>query len=198
MPSHCSTMFHRWCCMLWSWAVPSLLHTCFFLSFWYRLILIPAFLLQKWSVCLFFRCFLEKSNLHLVVNPLYLLSWSLLLIVDFDTRTSWRVFFTWLDVVKGMERILRSPTTVVLRGRPWLFMLLSSPVHSFFLQINQIVLTTPNVPAIYLMDLFCSWSLTDSLAWKLESSFDCMMWVHSNSFQMKIAHLESTPDHLPA
>ncbi len=25
MPSHRSTVFHRWCCMLWSWAVPSLL-----------------------------------------------------------------------------------------------------------------------------------------------------------------------------
>ncbi len=64
MPSHCSTMYHRWCCVLWSWAVPSLLHTFFFLSFWYRLILISAvqrILFQKWSG--FFRCFLAKSNL---------------------------------------------------------------------------------------------------------------------------------------
>ncbi len=66
MPSHCSTMFHRWCCMLGSWAVPSLLHTFFFLSFWNRLILISAvqrMLFQKWSG--FFRCFLAKSNLAL-------------------------------------------------------------------------------------------------------------------------------------
>ena len=39
----------------------------------------------------FFRCCLANSNLvfllHLVVNPLYSLWWSLLLIVDFDTYT---------------------------------------------------------------------------------------------------------------
>ncbi len=119
--------------------------------------------------------------LHLVVNPLYLLSWSLLLIVDFDSNTPafWRVFFTWLDVVKGFfftrERILKSSTTVVLRGRPGLFMLLSSSVCSFFLRMSQTVdLATPNVPAISLMD-----------------------FVHNN-FQMQMAHLESTPDLLPA
>ncbi len=63
MPSHCS-MFHRWC--FGSWAVPSLLHTFFFPSFWYRLILISAvqrMLFQTWSG--FFRCFLAKSNLAL-------------------------------------------------------------------------------------------------------------------------------------
>ncbi len=52
-----------------------------------------------------FRCFCQSliwPGLHLVVNPLYLFLWSLLLIVDVDsdTSTSWRVFFTWLDVVK--------------------------------------------------------------------------------------------------
>ncbi len=46
-------------------------------------------------------------------------------------------------------------------GRPGLFMLLSSPVHSCFLRMYQTVdLTNPNVPAISLMDLFCLWSLT--------------------------------------
>ncbi len=76
-------------------------------------------------------------------------------IVDFDsnTTTSWRVFFSWLDVVKGfffiMERILQSFTTVVLCGRPGLFMLLRSLVHcfSFFLRMYQTVdLATPNIP----------------------------------------------------
>ncbi|XP_075423436.1 metallophosphoesterase MPPED2 isoform X3 [Ascaphus truei] len=32
----------------------------------------------------------------------------------------------------------------------------------------------------------------------IESSFDCMLWVHSNSFQMRMPHLESTPHLLPA
>ncbi len=94
--------------------------------------------------------------LQLVVKPLYLLWWSLLLIVD--TSASWRVFFSWLDVVKGffftMERILRSSTTVVLRGRPDLFMFLSSTsvlVRSFILRMYQTVdLAAPNVPAIAL------------------------------------------------
>ncbi len=157
MPSHCSPMIHRWCCVLWimSCSKPS---PYFFLP----VILVQvdlnfsrpknAFADVVWLL-LFFSFFLQnliRPCLHLVVNPLYLLLWSLLLIVDFDidTPTSWRVFFSWLDVVKGffftMERIFRSSTTVVLRGRPGFFMLLSSPVHSFFLRMYQNVdLATP-------------------------------------------------------
>ncbi len=63
MPLHCSTCFTDDVVCFGSWAVPSLFHTFFFLSFWYRLILISAvwrILLQKWSG--FFRCFLAKSN----------------------------------------------------------------------------------------------------------------------------------------
>ncbi len=83
--------------------------------------------------------------LQLVVNPLYLLWRSLLLIadIDSDTSSSWRGFFSWLDVVKRvfftMERIFRSSTTVVLHGRPGLSMFLSSPVHSRFLRKYQTV-----------------------------------------------------------
>ncbi len=32
----------------------------------------------------------------------------------------------------------------------------------------------------------------------MERFFDRMMWVHSNSFQMQMAHLESAPELLPA
>ncbi len=160
-------MFHRWCCMLLSWAAPSLLHTFFFPSFWYKLILCQPS--KEWfsrSGLAFLDVFWQSliwPCLQLVVKPLYLLWWSLLLIVD--TSASWRVFFSWLDVVKGffftMERILRSSTTVVLRGRPGLFMFLSSPVRSFILRMYQTVdLAAPNVPALSLMDLFCFWSLT--------------------------------------
>lgn len=55
--------------------------------------------------------FLAKSSLsflllsaligHHEVNPLYLRSWSRLLIADKDIPTSWKVFLTWPDVVKG-------------------------------------------------------------------------------------------------
>ncbi len=140
--SHCSTLFHRWCRMLWimSCSKPS---PYLFLP----VILVqvhlnlnhPKNIFQKWFG-FFFNVFwrsLIRPWMHLVVKPLYLLLWSLLLIVDFDsdTPTSWRVFFSWLDVVKGffftMKRIFRSSTTVVLCGRPGLFMLLSSSVRSF-------------------------------------------------------------------
>jgi hypothetical protein len=68
------------------------------------------------TVHAFFRCCLANSNLvflflrftnglHLVINRLYLLRWSLLLNVDSDTDTpaSWRVFFIWSTVVKGFS-----------------------------------------------------------------------------------------------
>ncbi len=138
-------MFRRWCCVLW---IMSCSKTFFFLSFWYRLILILAvqrMIFKNWSGIL--RCFWQSliwPCLHLVVNPLQLLWWSLLLIVDFDSDTSasWIVFFSWLDVVKGffftMEKILRSSTTVVLRGRPGLFMLLSS--SAFFSECTKLLI----------------------------------------------------------
>ncbi len=130
------------------------------------------------EVWLFLK-FLAKSNLALFV-PLYLLSWRLLLNVDFDrdSSTSWRVFFSLLDVVKGfvftMERIFWSSTTVVLCRRPVLFMFLSSaPVLCLFFRMYQTVdLATPNVPAISLMDLFCFWSLTIICFTFMERSFD--------------------------
>ncbi len=46
-------------------------------------------------------------------------------------------------------------TTVVLRGRPGVFMFLSSPVWSCFLRMYQTVDLAPNVPALSLVDLFC-------------------------------------------
>ncbi len=144
-----------------------------------------------------------RPCLHLVVNPLYLPSWSLLLILDFnsDTSTSWRVFFTWLDVVKGffftMERILRSFPTVVLRGSPGFFItaeltsaffffsestkLLIWPLHTFLLSLWWIC---------FVFEAYCFTSM--------ESSFESTVWVQSNSFQMQMEHLELTLDLLPA
>ncbi len=79
-----------------------LFHTSCFPSFWYRLILISTvqrMLFQKRSGFLdIFWQSLIWSCLQLAVKPLYLLWWSLLLIVD--TSASWREFFSWLDVVK--------------------------------------------------------------------------------------------------
>ncbi len=136
-----------------------------------------------------------RPCLHLVVNPLYLPSWSLLLILDFnsDTSTSRTVSFTFLDVVKGvfftMERILRSFPTVVLCGRPCVHFYVAE-LSALFFFLRTVDLVTPNVPAISLMDLFCFWSLTIVCFTCMESSFNRMMWVHSNSFQMQMAYLK--------
>ncbi len=73
-----------------SWAVPFLLHTLLFPSLWYKLILVSSVHRMLFQNCEgFFRCRLANSNLaylclrltnglHLVVNPLYSLWWSLL------------------------------------------------------------------------------------------------------------------------
>ena len=179
--------------------------------FWYKLIFVSSVHRMLFQNCKgFFRCCLANSNLvflflrltnglHLVVNPLYSLWWSLLLIVDFDTHTptSWRVF--WPTVVKGFfftrERILLSSTTVVFRGLPGLLVLLSSPVRSFFLRMFQTVdLATPNVFAISLIGLFWVFSLMMACFTDHDSSLDLILRVDSNRFQMQIAHLQLTLD----
>ena len=126
-------------------------------------------LFGKNLVCLFLKL---TNGLHLVVNPLYSRWWSLLLIVDFDTHTptSWRVFLIWPTVVKGFvftrEIILLSSTTVVFRGLLGLLVLLSSPVHSFFLRKSAvkahlvcsclILITIPNIVWYYFLAVQCA------------------------------------------
>ena len=134
---------------------------------------------QKIMVFLFLRL---TNGLHLVVNPLYSLWWSLLLIVDFDTYipTSWRVFLIWPTVEKGFfftrEIIILLSTTVVFRGLPGLLVLLSSPVHSFFLRMFQTVdLATPNVFAISLIGLFWFFSLMMACFTDSDSSLDLIL-----------------------
>ncbi len=198
MPSHCSTMFHRWCCMLWimGCSKPS---PYFFL---FPIILVQvdlnfsrpknAFPELVWIFLNVFWQSLIWPCLHVVVNSLYLLSWSLLLIVDFDIDipTSWRVFFSWLDVVKGffftMERILRSSTIVVLRGRPGLFMLLSSPVCSVFLRMYQTLIWPLLIFLLFLWWICCFWRLTIVC-------FTCMeRWLHDVGSQQQLPNANGT------
>ncbi len=69
--SHCSTVLHRGCCMLWSRAVPSLLHTFFFPSFWYRWILISAVQTMLFKKCSGFLDVFCQS----VIWPCLLCTW---------------------------------------------------------------------------------------------------------------------------
>ncbi len=136
--------------------------------------------------------------LHLVVNPLYLLWWSLLLIVDFDsdTSTSWRVLFSWLDVVKGffftMERNLRSS--------PHYFPLWTS--RPFYVaELTGVFFFAQNVTNCWFGHSYCFCDLSDGfVSICLESiCFTCKeRSLNSNSFQMQMAHLESAPDLLSA
>ncbi len=159
-------------------------------------------LFQKWSG--FFRCFLAKSNLALFAacgEP----SVFAMVKSSLDCRLcQWHVYLleSVLLFAGCCERVF------IYHGEDSLIILLCCPLWTsspfyvaeltrvfFFLRMYQTVdLATPNVPAISLMDLFCFWSLTIVHFTCMERSFDCMMWVHCNSFQMQMAHLEWTPD----
>lgn len=103
-----------------------------------------------------------------------------LLIVDFDTDapTSSRVFlnscfFTLFFFTK--ERILPPSTFGVFCGLPGLLMLPSSPVHSFFFRMYQIVdLATPKVFPISLRDLFSFFSAMMASFTGIDISLDFM------------------------
>ncbi len=129
-----------------SWAVPSLLHTFFFPSFCYRLILLSAvqrMLFQKCSG--FFRCFLSKSNLALFADCVEA---SVFALVKSSLDCRHVCLLESVLLLAGCcERVflyhgVDSPiiTTVVLRGRPGLFMFLSSPVRSFFSECTKLLI----------------------------------------------------------
>ena len=197
-----------------SWAVPFLLHTLLFLSFWYKLIFVSSVHRMSFQNCKgFFRCCLANSNLvflFLEGTPMvYILWWTLCihsgvfswLLTLTHTPTSWGVFLIWPTVVKGFfftrERIILSSTTVVFRGLPGLLVLLSSPMPSFFLRMT-VDLATPNVFAMSLIGLFWFFSLMMACFTDSDSSLDLILRVDSNRLQMQIAHLKWPLDLLSA
>ncbi len=116
------------------------------------------------GLAFFFNVFiLAKSNLALFApcGEPYFCSCNPLLIVDFNSDTpTWRVFSTWLDVVNhiflyhGEDHLIIHHCCPTWTFRPFYVAGLTS-VFFFFLRMYQTVdLTTPNVPAISLMDLF--------------------------------------------
>ncbi len=120
-------------------------------------------LFQIWAG--FFKiCFLAKSKHALFAScgePSVFALDSILLIIDFDsdTSTSWRVFFTWLDIVKGfffpMERSSdHLPLLSSVDVHAFLYCYVYVTSAFFFVRMYQTVdLAIPNVPAISL-DLF--------------------------------------------
>ncbi len=166
-------------------------------------------LFQKWSG--FFRCILAKSNLALFA-PCGEPSVFALVKSSLDCRL-WQWHTCPMESVLLLagccERVFlyhgKDPPIIHHCCPLWTyrhsFMLLSSPVRSFFFffrMYQTVDLATPNVPAFSLMDLFWFWCLTIVCFTCMERSFDHMMLVHSNSFQMQMAHLESTSELLPA
>ncbi len=118
-------------------------------------------------------------------SPLYLLWWSLLLIVG--TSVSWRVFFSWLDVVKerGFSYHRRwcplwtsrsSYVSELISALLFSQKLLIWPLLMFLLSLGWICLVLkPNNPLFLLFG---------------ETLHDVL---HSNSFQMQTTHWELWP-----
>lgn len=112
--------------------------------------------------------------------------------------TSWRVFFTCVDVVKGvfftMEVILRLSTTYVFNGRPGLFEFpkLTNALFFFFSECTKLLIWPLLTFLLSLVDFFfvlaSGWSASPPLT-------AALLCVQYNSIQM---HLESTPDLLLA
>ncbi len=119
-----------------------------------------AFQEVLWLLILILDVFLARLNLALFavwcINPLCLLWWGLLLIVDFDSDTSasWRVF---LLSVGCCERVFlrSSPQLSSVDVQVLLYYWAHQYHHSHFLRMYQTVdLATPNVPAMSLMISF--------------------------------------------
>ena len=73
--------------------------------------------------------------------------------------------------------------------------LLSSPVHSSFLRMYQIVnLAAPKVSAICLIAVFCFFSLMEASIICIEHILKHILNVPMNGYQMQSQHLEPTPD----
>ncbi len=177
--------------MLWSSAVPNLLQTFFFQSFWCRLILIPASKECFSRSALAFLDVFWSSLIYLVVKPLVKSS------LDCRHVCSSLGWMLWRGLLHHGED---SPIiiTVVLRACPDLSMFLSSSVCSCFLRMNQTVDLAPNVPALSLSDGFVLFLKPNTRLFL----YGEMLWphevVHSNSFQIQMTHLESSPDLLAA
>ncbi len=188
MPSHCSTMFHRWCCMLW-------IMSCSKSS---PILFLPVILVQVdlnfshplfQKLSAFLVVFLAKSNLALFEPSCIALVKSSL-----DCRL-WQWHAYLLESVlplagcceRGFFTIGEDPPIIhhVVSVDIQVFYVAELTSAFFFFRLYQTVdLEIPNVPAISLMDVFCFWSLTIVCFTCMESSFDCMMWVQSISFQI--------------
>ncbi len=104
--------------------------------------------------------------------------------------SSWRVFSSWLDVVKGffLERIEDGEDSLIIQHccRLW------TSITFYVAELSSAFFYSE-----YTVDL-ARRRLTIVCFTCMESSFDCMIWVYRNSFQMQMDLLESTPDPLPA
>ena len=161
---------------------------------------VKAFLDVVWQTLIWSSCFWGSPMVYILwwtlcIHSGEVFSWLLTLthIHLPPGECSWSGQLLWFFFTR--EIIILSSTTVVFRGLPGLLVLLSSPVHSFFLRMFQTVdLATPNVFAISLIGLFWFFSLMMACFTDSDSSLDLILRVDSNRFQMQIAHLKLTLD----
>ncbi len=165
-------------------------------------------LFQKWSG-FFLDVFLAKSNLALFA-PCGEPSVFVLVKSSLDCRLwRWHVFLleSLLHLAGCCERVF------LYHGEDSLIIHHCCPLWTswpFYVdELTSAFFFSQNVPKLLIWPLlmfllslwwicFWFWSLTIVCFTCTERSFDCMIWVHSNSFQMQMAHLESTPELLPA
>ena len=141
LPPPCWT--HEVVCIA-SWAVPSLLHILLFPSFWYKLIFVSSvhkMLFQKWAG--FCRCFPQTTgSMQEQKNAKECYEWGAswgkpsVLTLNNDPPKSSRMSLGSLNIVKEFfpHHAKSSSTFVVFCCLPGLLVLLSLPVHSFFLR----------------------------------------------------------------
>ncbi len=152
-----------------------------------------------------FRCFLAKSNLALFA-PCGEPSVFALVKYSLDCRLwQWLVYLLEsVFLLAGCcEKVFLYHGEVHNSPQLWSSMDIQSILccwaqQCFFFSECTKLLIWPLLCSYYLSNGVCFWCLTIVCFSCMEIFFDCMMWVQSNSFQIQMAHLESTLDILPA
>lgn len=138
------------------------------------------------------------SDLHFVINLLYLQSWCkcLVLIVDSDdddgVPTSSRVFLTWIDFMKGFflaKQTLLQLLNFALKELVSLLVLQSCSVRSFFSKTSEPDLGIPEVFAVSLIGYtHIYWNLFGVHMKSSSEQLNSTLGINSGSFISFLGH----------